>query len=400
VKWFSAASDVQDLSRALDSCIESLRGQLAQKRPDLLMVFVTPHHLFHYGTIAPRLQGDLSPRVLLGCSAGAVIGGGCEIEQRPGLTLTAAVMPGVESRLVHVTREGLPELDGSPRPWRDLLAVDPRVSPQLVVLGDPFSLDLGHLLQGLDYAYPRAPKVGGLASGAQFPGGNALFQGGETRREGALILSLWGNVHLDTIVAQGCRPIGRPARVTRCDRNLLQEVDGMPCPAYLQELYDGLDDRDRELARTALFLGLAMDTSLEDTAGGDFLVRNVLGMNRETGYVAVGANLREGQRVQFHVRDKRTAAEDLDHHLRSYLDEGPATSPAGVLLFSCLGRGASLYGEPDHDSRRFRETVAPVAIGGFFCNGEIGPVGGITHLHGYTSAFGIFRPKAAAAAGG
>jgi small ligand-binding sensory domain FIST len=92
--------------------------------------------------------------------------------------------------------------------------------------------------------------------------------------------------------------------------------------------------------------------------------------------------------VQFHLRDARTSADDLDQLLARHRG-----TPAGSLLFSCLGRGTHLYGRADHDTDLVRRHFGDVPLGGFFCNGEIGPVQGTTFLHGYTSAFGLFRPR-------
>jgi len=192
-------------------------------------------------------------------------------------------------------------------------------------------------------------------------------------------------------VAQGCRPVGTPARVTACEGQLIKSLDDRLPVDVLQDIYAGLPESRRS---QALFLGVVMDELREEIGPGDFLIRNILGMDKDTGMIAVGAELREGQTVQFHLRDGETAAHDLDHVLKQYRAT-ESTPPAGALLFSCLGRGQSLFGEADHDSRRFREEIGPVAVGGFFCNGEIGPVGGTTYLHGFTSAFGIVRPRPA-----
>jgi small ligand-binding sensory domain FIST len=393
MKWASSASDLPDSLAALEAASERLWDEFDQTPPDLLLLFASNHHIFHYGQMLPQLRQRLRPRVLLGCSAGAVIGGGREIERRPGLSLMAARLPQVQHRFLHVRHDRLPELDGSPAPWRELIGVDPSSSPQFLVLADPYSIDVARLLQGLDYAYPGAPKIGGLASGAQGPGSNALFADDRIEREGALILSLSGDIAIDTVVAQGCRPIGRPARVTRCDGHLLQELDGRDPVAFLSELLGELSTADQALASRALFLGVVMNEMRSEVGHGDFLVRNILGMHRETGIIAVGTQLRSGQTVQFHLRDGERAANDLGGMLRAYRQRS-AAPPAGALLFSCLGRGESLFEVPNHDSHAFQSEVADVAIGGFFCNGEIGPVGDATYLHGYTSAFGIVRPRA------
>ena len=102
--------------------------------------------------------------------------------------------------------------------------------------------------------------------------------------------------------------------------------------------------------------------------------------------------MREGQIVQFHLRDAQTSSDDILAMLSRFRDSYDI-QPRGALLFSCLGRGSYLYGEPNHDVGVFRKIVGDIPLGGFFCNGEIGPVGGTTYLHGYTSAFGIFSSK-------
>ena len=126
---------------------------------------------------------------------------------------------------------------------------------------------------------------------------------------------------------------------------------------------------------------------------GDFLIRNLVGLDRGRGVVAVAAMLEPGSVVQFHIRDATASAEDLVGVLARHKLGEHGQACAGAVMFSCLGRGRSFYGAVDHDTELFREHVGDVALGGFFCSGEIGPVHGRTFLHGYTSAFGLFRPR-------
>jgi small ligand-binding sensory domain FIST len=217
----------------------------------------------------------------------------------------------------------------------------------------------------------------------------------EVFSDGAIGVALTGNVALDTIVAQGCRPVGELMQVTGCDGNILYELDGKGALRTLQELFVTLTERDRRLASTALFVGVLMDEFREEPRVGDFLIRNLIGVDPHRGAVAVGEHLQEGMRVRFHLRDAETSAEDLHAMLRGYEKASPGTAnPSGALLFSCLGRGEGLYGRPNFDTEVFHEHLGDVPVAGFFCNGEIGPVGGTTFLHGYTSSFGLFRPRA------
>ena len=166
-----------------------------------------------------------------------------------------------------------------------------------------------------------------------------------------------------------------------------------PPLSYLQKMYSDLSSRDKSLVKTNLFVGIGVDGPETLSAGqiNEFLVRNLVGVDEERGILAIGEYLQEGQLVQFHVRDARTSADDLTNQLARYVDGSGKASPAGALLFQCNGRGMNLYGESNHDSNLFRDSVGPIPLGGFFCNGEIGPVGGSTYLHGYTSSFAIFR---------
>jgi small ligand-binding sensory domain FIST len=359
----------------------------------LAVIFVSPHYQADYDSVPDLVRQGLGPVVVLGCSGGGIIGDGQEVEQRPAVSITVASLPGVEIVPFHLDGDNLPDLDAPPLAWEEAVNVSPSLSPQFVMLADAFSFPVQNLLMGLDYAYSESAKIGGLASGAQQQGGNALFLDGQVYRSGAVGVALHGNITVDTVVAQGCRPVGQPMRVTESRRNVLAQLDGQPPMTVLKDLFQKSDDRDRELMRNSLFLGVVMDEFIDDPKQGDFLIRNVVGMDDRTGVLAIGELLKEGQLVQFHLRDAQTSTDDLTQVLERYAEENRENQAQGALLFSCLGRGQFLYGQANHDTELFRDKLGSVPLGGFFCNGEIGPVSGTTFLHGYTSSFGIFRAR-------
>ena len=162
----------------------------------------------------------------------------------------------------------------------------------------------------------------------------------------------------------------------------------------INRLYESLPERDQQLLSNSLFLGVEMRDDQVEKKQGDYLIRNVLGLDPARKSIAVAAHVHQWQAVQFHLRDAETSAEDLERMLTRYGESRSGPRPAGALMFSCLGRGEGLYGAPNHDTDMFERLVPEVPLGGFFCNGEIGPVGGTTFLHGYTSVFGLFRPRA------
>lgn len=380
------------LTPLLTAGLEDIRDKLGGQSPDLLVGFVAPHFMNEFDHVPAAVRVQLAPRCFIGCSAGGLIGGWQEVEREPAVAFTAAILPDVEIKPFHVEDEQCPDLDDPPEHWEDLVGNESANHPAFILLPDPFSLRVDTLVSGLDFAFPDAVKVGGLASGASQPGANALFLNEKTFRTGAVGVGLSGNLVVETVVAQGCRPIGTAMRVTKCDRNILYELNGMPAVSALHEVLVDLAPHEQQLARHALFLGVAMDEFKEEHNAGDFLIRNILGLEPVSGALVVGERLRSERTVQFHLRDAATSADDLRFMLKRYTDTHERNA-AGALLFSCLGRGQYLYGIPNHDSDCFREYVGEIPLGGFFCNGEIGPVGGSTFLHGYTSSFGIFRAK-------
>lgn len=392
MKWISAVSTERDFDAALTDAGAALRSQLGSTQPHLIVLFASPHHAEHYERVPEAIAAQFGSAILIGCSAGGVIGGGKEIEQRPGLSLTAAVLPDVELVPFHVDAAAVLEHDES-FAWENHIAVPAATRPHFLLLADPFTFDAETFLRALDHTYPGSQKIGGLASGATQPGANALFLGADVHRSGLVGVALSGNVEVDTVVAQGCRPVGQPMFITKCHENILWELDGEPAVKVLQELFARLDPADQELARVSLFLGIVMSENQQEYRQGDFLIRNIVGMDTSRGVLAIGAHLHENSVVQFHLRDAQTSGQDVEQLLSRYAAVERSAQPRGALLFSCLGRGVYLYGEADYDTKVFRRYLGDVPLGGFFCNGEIGPVHGTTFVHGYTSSFGLFRSR-------
>jgi small ligand-binding sensory domain FIST len=417
IKWANALSTRPSLEAAVSEVVDRVEQSLSQPA-DLGLVFISSAYASEYSRLIPLLKDRLSVPVLIGCGGNGIIGMNAqgeaqEAEGSPALTLSLAHLPDVGVHAFHIAADNLPDLDSPPDAWVELIGVSPQEQPQFILLADPFS-GINDLLQGLDFAYPGSIKVGGLASANAMGLQSGLFyfsqetqQGTPLYREGTVGVALTGNIVLDTIVAQGCRPIGKTYQVTACDRNILLELaaqeagemitgnapSSSPLVA-LRDVIQSLSEADRQLAQHSLFVGVARDEFKQYLGHGDFLIRNMLGVDPRGGAIAIGDRIRPGQRIQFHLRDARTSEEDLELLLQRYQKENPnTTDAAGALMFSCVGRGEGLYGKPNFDSQLFRRYLKSIPLSGFFCNGEIGPVGGSTFLHGYTSVFGICRSK-------
>lgn len=393
MRWGSASSDAASLTRAIGHAAEQVAESLDGEQPHLVLVFVSHHYAPSYYSVPELLRVHFPDAVILGCSGGGVIGGGREIERRPGVALAGAVLDGVDLTPFHIENTVLPDADASPDEWATLIGVPAADNPSLLMFSDPLSFETDRLISGLDFAFPDSPKLGGLASGGNMTMPHALFLNHRVFRRGAVGLALTGDIEITPLVAQGCKPIGKPMVVTECDEHMIKRLGDQTPLQVLQGLFQESDSRDRWLIRRALRVGVVMDPLADHFSAGDFLIRNVLGLDQTTGALGVADPLQEGEVIQFHVRDAQAAREDAGAVLESYASTPDRPDPVAGLLFSCVGRGQKLFGEPDHDSRMFGSLVAPVPLTGFFSNGEIGPVGGVTFLHGYTSAFAIVSRK-------
>ena len=370
------------MAEASDVVLEGLGGT-----PDLALIFVSDHYADALDAIPGWAQALLSPRCLLGCSVAGVVGAGKEVERAEAISIVAARLPDVRLFPFH-----LPDLPRSPEAevWTELTGLAASDAAGFVLIGDPTAMDFETLLKRFDAVYPKAPKIGGLVSGIDTPGDAALFLGERRLRSGLIGLGFSGRIELQTLVAQGCRPIGDPMIITRSKDSVIYELNvGRPVEA-LQKVYEKLEPRDQELCRHSLMLGIEMSAQSHSYSHGDFLIRNLAGLEPTGGAMAVQGQLSNYQVVQFHLRDARSAAQDLNQRLSRLQRQGAALESGGALLFSCVGRGQGMFGVPNHDSDLFCRHLGPVPLGGFFANGEIGPIGGQTFLHGYTSVFGMF----------
>ena len=178
--------------------------------------------------------------------------------------------------------------------------------------------------------------------------------------------------------------------ITQAEQNVIQELSGKPALDRLREVFSLLSPAEQRQAERALHLGIVIDEHQEKFHRGDFLIRNLVGADQQTGSFAVGDLVREGQTVQFQLRDAASASEDLHTLLTHETEAHQSETPAGALLFSCNGRGSHLFRTPHHDASAIHERMGALPVAGFFAMGEIGPVGGNNFLHSFTASVALF----------
>ena len=393
MRFASGISDAVNASEAADAVCGQVLVQLGGEPCDLACVFASTLYQTSWPSLLARLHDRLRPRALIGASGAGVIGGGQELEWVPAISLVAASLPGVKLFPFAVAPEEL-ECSSPGGFWIDKIGASPAAQPVFLLAADPYTCDPVKLLDDLNATYRARPIVGGLASGGNEPGEHVLFMGPGVFREGAVGVAMTGNIVMDTVISQGCRPIGRPAVVTKADEHAIVELGGKPALAALHHVLSRLPPGDRELAQQgSVFVGLVVDEMRQAFVPGDFLIRNIVGIDPDLGAIAVADEVRIGQTLQFQLRDPATSRRELRRLLLQAQPSHPLP-PAGGLLFTCTGRGRSLYGLAHQDVKTIQAVSGKVPIGGFFCSGEIGPVGGTNFLHGYTASLGLFRPAA------
>jgi small ligand-binding sensory domain FIST len=365
---------------ATEAAREARSAALGHGEVDLAFVFLSSAHVAEAEAAAEAVREELAPRHLLGCVAEGVVGPAREIEEGPAVAVWAGALPGAEIECFHAVAvqtdagigvAGFPELD----------------EPGLVVLlVDPFTFPAGPFLTRLNEENERLPLVGGLSVTGQGPGVQALIVDDAVHTEGAVGVVVSGRPVL-TVVSQGCRPIGRESVITRCEGNVVYELAGKPAFERLRDEIAALSPEEQALAARGLLAGLVIDENRPEYETGDFLMRGLLGADEATGALALGETVRVGQTLRFFVRDAASADADLREQLSGALG---GARPAGALLFTCNGRGTHMFPEPDHDARVVAEALGTGTLAGFFCGGEIGPVGGKAFLHGFTATLALF----------
>jgi small ligand-binding sensory domain FIST len=368
---------VEAFSEAAGEAADGLDGDC-----DLALVFAGAPHLGRGKWILSTVHEQLEPRNLIGCGAGGVVGSGREIEEGPGAVVWALRAPGAEIVTRHLEAEPI-EGGVTIAGLGDVATL----GDAMIVLADPHTFSAEALLSLLNEERPGMPVLGGLASAAA-AGSASLFYGGDVLDAGAVACSLSG-VPVVPCVSQGATPVGPEMTITAANGNVIEGLASKPAIERLREAIGGLEPDQQRLAAEGLMLGLVIDENKPEYERGDFLVRPIIGADPEAGTLAIGEAVRVGQAVRMHVRDGASADEDLRQALRTQAEALGSEGAAGALLFTCNGRGSHMFEAPDHDATAVEDALG-VPAGGFFCAGEIGPVGGRNFLHGFTATIAVF----------
>jgi small ligand-binding sensory domain FIST len=376
----------------LQAWAEALRQKLPPAPVSLGLVFMTPRFFPHAKQVLEILRVHGQIPLLLGCSSNSLIADDREIEDGAGISLGLYSLPGAKLKAVHFSQEQLEEPLETAF-WHHQTGVPPSDCNGWLAFVDPFNIDSESWLRTWSEAYAPMPVLGGLAGGDFSERVTQVYLNGEVFEEGGVAVAVGGDVELASVISQGCTPIGDTWTLTRVNQNIIQQIGNRPAYEVLAETVQNLSEDEQKAARGNLLIGLVVNEYLDEFHRGDFLIRNLLGADAQSGAIAVGALPRPGQTIQFQRRDAQAANEDMSELLSRASQKLTSREIYGACLCSCNGRGQNLFGQPNHDAAMVQERLGPMGLTGFFCSGEIGPIGERNFLHGFTASLAVFVKK-------
>lgn len=382
-------SGVFDESRIQQTAV-MMREELGQP-PTLGFIFASPDYMSHMEDLLEVVRLHARVPTLVGCSAIGLIGRNCESEAESGFSLLLLSLPGVQVKAVPIPEGNLQEVASPEEIWEET-GLRAEKARGWIVLADPFQIAIESWLQQWNLAYPGIPIIGALSSGIPHQTKTWVYLN-DHLVEGGVALGFSGPIEITTLVSQGCRPIGDPMTVTRVEENVLYGLGTRPALEVLNGAFNSLSKGEKEKAQGQIFAGLAVNEYVDDFQQGNFLVRNIFGADPQTGAVAIGGFPRLGQTLQYQLRDASAASEDLTGILQRAQKKMVRRPAIAALLFSCTGRGRGLFGAQHHDAQALDEFFPEVPVAGFFANGEIGPIGDLSYVHGYSAAIAFFRER-------
>jgi small ligand-binding sensory domain FIST len=369
-----------------------LRARLPAKEVSLGLVFMAPKFFPHAAQVLEILRVHARIPLLAGCSGGGLVANSEELESAGGLVLALYSLPGAKLTGTRITQEQVQSAEGENFWPVETGVAREKVNGWLAFI-DPFHFDAESWLRSWNENYFQVPVYGGLASGNYPEPLTQVYLGGEVFEDGGVAIAVGGDVALAGVISQGCTPIGEAWTLTRVQQNYIQHIGNRPAYSVLSETVQQLSAEEQRKVQGNLHIGLVVNEYLDEFHRGDFLVRNLIGGDPNSGVLQVGALPRMGQTIQFQRRDAAAASEDLDELLTRARKKLATTEIYGGCLFCCNGRGKNLFGRTSHDAALVQAHFGPTGVSGFFCNGEIGPVGEKNFLHGFTASIALFVKK-------
>ena len=370
--YAAAICESYDEPDEVEEMCAQIRDQLGGANPDLVMLFASAPKYPEFENVLPELQRQLGFRVAIGCSGSGVIGAKRELESGPGLSVLAGSCDTESMHPFAFSDKQASGKDATPESLAEAIGADPADYEDglMLVFIDPLTVSTEYALSMLDSVYPSVMKFGALVSGGHEYGENRMFFGEELRHHGAVGLLIKHNFDADMIVSGSEEPVGPSMVITKSNRNEIHRLDDRTPLSVLEEIFLNADPLSQLRMKRTLVVGLESNGVLIDP---DYVMRNIMDMDQETGSMMIGDLVEDGQALQFHVRDGELASRRLSQNLDNYASHisERGKNVDAMLCFNSVARGYRMFEEDDHDAKLIAERFGSIPIAGFFSNGEI-----------------------------
>jgi small ligand-binding sensory domain FIST len=354
-------------SEATQACLTQL-GEIP-RTANLGFIYVTDIFAGHMQEILARVKQSTGVEHWVGSAGLGICCSGQEYLDRPAIVIMLGEFP-EHSFQVFPTIHNMDEIP-------DTVSVGNSAAYFGIVHGDPENQQVPKLIEQFAARMESGFIVGGLTSSR-----NENVQVADKPTHGGLSGVVFTSaVALTTRLTQGVSPLGGLHEITECEDNVIVSIDGRPALDVFREDIGEVLSRDLRRLSNYIFAGLHITGS--DT--GDYLVRNLVGIDVERKLLAIGDVVENGRQLLFCRRDGASAVHDMQRMLNE-IKSGLAGEPRGAVYYSCLGRGESMFGADSEELKMISRTLGDIPLVGFFANGEISH----NRLYGYTGVLTVF----------
>lgn len=353
-------------------------------RADWALVFCTFPHRERYKDILRTVCDVTRTTNLIGCSGIGVLINSAEIEAEPGVCVLAASSDSIKTSSFMFGDPTNGGFDTGVKIGKRLKPIE-YGNAVLALLPDPFKFHPELLFRGIESELGYIPIVGATASENPYINETSVFSGHNVSQRSVSGIMMKGELSYRIGITQGCQPVGSPLLITRCENNIIVELDNKPAYEVLKRhVPRTILENPNDLIRM-LFVGFSPDPEKREITGRDYLIRNLIGINPQRGIIAVAEDVRDGQAIVFAIRNPQMAREDLKQMLERIESSSDPEKPFKFgFYFNCCARGSSLYGQKGIDTAYISHYLEGVPIIGFFGNSEFACLHRRNHLFTYT----------------
>lgn len=357
-------------------------------RADLAFVVFTAEHIRDQEKLRNAVTRAAGTARVVGSSAAGILTGEGELEGSHGVAVLV-----LSSDRLQADAFLFESLRGRDDQVAAEIAKISRTHPAenllTVLMPDSYNGQAQQLLRTLHNEAGYSPVVGAGSSESGIVGATFQMSGDKIASNAVAGVHLSGSFTSLIDITQGCQPITQPLVITEADGNVIYEIDDRPAFEVFASVLKGpfLDDLRRALMY--VFVGLPADQQRNTVGAGEYLVRNIIGLDSSKGAIAIADHVQEGQSMIFTLRDGNRARDDLGQMLQRQRQRLNGKKPAFGFYFNCCARGASLYGIPGIDSAYIRQILGDFPLIGMFGGYELAPLGGANHLFAYTGVLAL-----------